>query len=41
MKKDVVLDYDFFSQTQTIVAVAAVAIFAIAVFLRSGGVKEQ
>lgn len=35
------MDYDFFSQTQTIVAIAAVVIFAAAVIVRNGGVKEQ
>jgi hypothetical protein len=35
------MDYDFFSQTQNIVAIAAVVIFAAAVIVRSGGVKEQ
>jgi hypothetical protein len=35
------LDFDFFSQTGAIVAVAALVIFAISVVIRGGGIKER
>jgi len=35
------MDYAFFAQTQTVVALAALVIFGASVLIRSGGVKER